>query len=174
MKEIFPDHPEGQLISAHPSQCGIREQGVTRVLDMPSFAFPTPDLFAVQRTALWKRAWRRYVSYMAALTEETGSTFQVARNAEHRQLMFDALRTAQRRLLVLSDQLSPRMVDRRFIDELEKCLTRGVKVALVYHRPERSAQEMLARLVISHKGLRLIHVSSERSMDGEVESSHAK
>jgi len=176
-KEIFPEYAEGQLISANPAQFGICRADEVTIGEFPRLEVPEEDAFTPERRALWKRAWHHYAQRLAVLTAEAGSTYQLVRNSEHRQLLFEALRTAEHRLLVLSDQLSTRVVNRRFVEELGNCLTRGVEVTLVYHRPERAAEETLIHVRGEQPALlRLLRVGSGTSSSSEIREleSHAK
>ena len=55
-------------------------------------------------------------------------------DGEHRDILWLALRTAKRRLLIASDQLGPEVVDSAFLRTLEERLSSGVLVAIVYRR----------------------------------------
>ena len=87
---------------------------------------------------LWKWSWIEYLRYVKKLTEaQTLSGSPPARvliDRQHRDTLWNALRTAQRRLLITSDQLGPEVVNRRLLEALRERLQSGVTVVLVYRR----------------------------------------
>jgi len=170
-RELFPEYAQGQLINAHPTQFGVRETHKSILPEVPHPPTPDNDPFAAERVRLWKHYARQVVS----LSAQAGATFHLVRDAQHRQMLFDALRTSQCRLLVLSDQLSTRMVNRRFTEALEACLTRGTMVTLAFRRPEQAAYEMLMRLHNSHAGnLHLLDLGGVQLAAKRGVESHAK
>ena len=83
---------------------------------------------------LWQRAWTEYSSTARALGTPPTTTARVLIDGQHRDILWRALRTAKKRILVASDQLGPEVVDGKFLRTLEERMSCGVFVALVYRR----------------------------------------
>ena len=83
---------------------------------------------------LWQRAWTEYSSTARALGTPPTTTARVLIDGQHRDILWRALRTAKKRILIASDQLGPEVVDGRFLRTLEERMSCGVFVALVYRR----------------------------------------
>ena len=91
------------------------------------------DLFTTA-LRLWQRAWTEYSSTARALGTPPTTTARVLIDGQHRDILWRALRTAKKRILIASDQLGPEVVDGRFLRTLEERMNCGVFVALVYRR----------------------------------------
>lgn len=83
---------------------------------------------------LWQRSWDEYLSAAKALATPPTTAARVLIDGQHRDILWRALRTAERRLLIASDQLGPEVVDGTFLRMLEERLSSGVIVAIVYRR----------------------------------------
>ncbi len=145
-KQLFPDYSDGHRIIDSPMSFGGSETPPAADVPMPSLPQALGaerEKFSAERLKLWKRNWKRHAKQLSRRIATLGPTFTLVRDAEHRQLLYDALRGAQTRILVLSDQLSTRVIDRRFVDELQHCLERGVEVLLTYRRPDADARGIL-------------------------------
>lgn len=94
---------------------------------------PNGDLLTTA-LRLWQRAWTEYSSTARALSTPPTTTARVLIDRQHRDILWRALRTAKKRILVASDQLGSEVVDDRFLQILEERLICGVFVALVYRR----------------------------------------
>src|SRR5271157_1638350 len=90
------------------------------------------------RIQFWRLRWQQYRTGMARAIAALRTTFRIVRDAEHRQLLYEALRSARFRLLIVSDQLSDRVVTRPFLKALNECLSRHVSVILIARRPRAS------------------------------------
>lgn len=84
----------------------------------------------------WSLAWVGYADRVAGwLAARRHPAAQVVLDSDHRDLLWRAVRTAQRRLVIASDQLSGKVVDDRLVAALAAALERGVDVTIVYGRP---------------------------------------
>ena len=83
---------------------------------------------------LWQRSWDEYLSAAKALAYPPTTAARVLIDGQHRDILWRALRTAKRRLLIASDRLGPEVVDSAFLRTLEERLSSGVLVAIVYRR----------------------------------------
>jgi len=95
--------------------------------------------------AAWALAWQRHADTVAADVIRRPPSVRLIRDGEHRDLLWTALRTARRYLLISSDGLAEDVVDRAFTEHVEQCLARGVDVTLVYRRARRESGELAAR-----------------------------
>jgi phosphatidylserine/phosphatidylglycerophosphate/cardiolipin synthase-like enzyme len=95
--------------------------------------------------AAWALAWQCYADTLAADVLRQPPSVRLIRDGEHRDLLWTALRTARRYLLISSDGLAEDVVDRAFTDYIEQCLDRGVDVTLVYRRARRDPGELAVR-----------------------------
>jgi phosphatidylserine/phosphatidylglycerophosphate/cardiolipin synthase-like enzyme len=105
--------------------------------DPPLTALASADPVDGPAVAAWAAAWRRRVEELAAASRRRRASVRLIRDGEHRDLLWTALRTARRHLLITSDGLAEDVVDQAFVDHVEQCLQRGVDVALVYRRARR-------------------------------------
>lgn len=173
-KGIFPDYIDAQLIDDSPAPMRTATGTMLQDLVVPSWS--TRDVvdkgaYAEARTALWKRQWQSHLQQVKQCFAQLGTTYTLVRDAEHRRLLYEALRGAQNRLVVVSDQLSTRVVDRLFLEALQLCLARGVWVLLLYRRPESAAVAALAKVHAVHPHS-FLHATADVSHAGLA--SHAK
>ena len=97
------------------------------------YASRSGDLLATA-SRLWQRSWDEYLAAAKALATPPTTAARVLVDGQHRDILWCALRTATRRLLIASDQLGPEVVDNAFLRTLEERLISGVLVAIVYRR----------------------------------------
>lgn len=96
---------------------------------------------------VWQGGWENYAVQMRHLLDARGATgLRLVREAEHRLLLNRALRTAERRLLIMGTTASASTLNADFLDALERRLARMVEVALVFARVHGDAEQLLARL----------------------------
>jgi phosphatidylserine/phosphatidylglycerophosphate/cardiolipin synthase-like enzyme len=107
--------------------------------DPPLTAFASEDPVDGPAATAWASAWRRRVEGLAVAARRRRASVRLLRDGEHRDLLWTALRTARRHLLITSDGLAEDVVDQAFVDHVEQCLERGVDVTLVYRRARREA-----------------------------------
>lgn len=84
---------------------------------------------------LWQRSWTDYLAVARVLAKTKATVGRVVIDGQHREILWQALRTAKKRLLIASDQLGPEVVDGRFLRRLEERLSAGVDIAIAYRRP---------------------------------------
>ena len=75
---------------------------------------PTSRALLTTASRLWQRSWNEYLSGVRALGMLPTTAARVLIDGQHRDILWRALRTAKKRLLVTSDQLGPEVVDGRF------------------------------------------------------------
>ena len=88
----------------------------------------------------WEQSWKRWTSDVRATAEVLGPSARVVEDGEHQSLLWGALRSARRRLLIASDRLSPEVVTPRFVEAIEARLRAGVAVVLINRRIARSTE----------------------------------
>nr|UUL70758.1 hypothetical protein [Vitiosangium cumulatum] len=99
---------------------------------------PTSPLAHVA-AGLWGLAWSDHHAALRAASKPRSVAARLLRDAQHRDLLWTGLRNAKRRLLIMSDQLGPEVLDERFLRHLEDRLQAGVRVTLVYRRLSQHA-----------------------------------
>ena len=124
------DFSRATVADTSPALC--LQRPVSPVID-PQSGPMNEELFTTA-LRLWKRSWIEYLSKARTLGTPPTTTAQVLIDGQHRDILWRALRTAEKRILVASDQLGPEVVDGRFLQTLEERLSCGVFVALVYRR----------------------------------------
>ncbi|GAA2683451.1 MULTISPECIES: phospholipase D-like domain-containing protein [Actinosynnema] len=90
---------------------------------------------------LWSRAWQDVGHRLADTVARLRPSVHLVRDHLHSSVLWDALGSASRRLLISSDQFSSTVVTTGFVRKLEECLDRGVNVALVYGRPHQEVDD---------------------------------
>jgi hypothetical protein len=121
-------------------------------------------------------AVRAWTSAWTALSEQIRDRFNARTDivatpvvdSEHRELLWRALRTAHRRLVVTSDWLGPDVCDERFREAVRDCLKRDVGVTIVYGRvdegPDSShAANELAALAAAYPDRMHVQVSGNHA-----------
>lgn len=124
---------------------------------------------------IWMADWFDYCERLLVEFDQLGTTFEVLRGAKHRQVLFHALRTAERRVFILSDRLTKNVINRKFVDEISACLKRSVAVSLICQRPESKPLNTLRALNGTVEGARLDIFIADGSPQGDLPgSNHAK
>lgn len=147
-KTIYPD-PEGaeELLD---SWFRFGTFGPSALADVPLPTMPRTrddDPYGPQRILLWMREWERRIAQTEAEGVRLLATHELVRNDEHDQWLQNALRSAERRLLIVSRVISDSAVQRRFVDDLKSCLNRPeMRVAMFYQKIDASALRELQAL----------------------------
>jgi phosphatidylserine/phosphatidylglycerophosphate/cardiolipin synthase-like enzyme len=89
----------------------------------------------------WAAAWAKRAQMLSAATDRRRPSVRLIRDGEHRDMLWSALSTATRNLLITSDKLADDVVDQTFLDQVEERVRRGVDVTLVYRRAMREGSE---------------------------------
>jgi phosphatidylserine/phosphatidylglycerophosphate/cardiolipin synthase-like enzyme len=93
----------------------------------------------------WAAAWRQRAGELEVAAQRQRPSVRLVRDGEHRDILWTALRTARRQLLITSDGLAEDVVDKAFVEHLSQCLKRGVDVTLIYRRPRRESGTQAAQ-----------------------------
>jgi phosphatidylserine/phosphatidylglycerophosphate/cardiolipin synthase-like enzyme len=83
---------------------------------------------------LWAEAWRSVTSQLMDVPNRLGPVIYLVADGTHRSSLWEALRNVSSRIVIASDQLSARVVTDDFIEQLRRCLVRGVNVSVLYRR----------------------------------------
>jgi phosphatidylserine/phosphatidylglycerophosphate/cardiolipin synthase-like enzyme len=172
-RDIYADHVDSRRIIEQTRLLGSPNAVPPEETTMPRLprrAEGERPEFDAERIALWKRDWRRHVGRLARQVRKLGATYRLVRDAEHRKLMYDAIRGAKQRLVILSDQVSSNVLNREFEDALAECTQRGAETVLVFRRRLPGTQEALDRIK-GRCGQRLRYVVADAD---EAVASHAK
>lgn len=159
-RNSFPDYQIGQRLLLLPDELGAAE--------IPSPVIPAtpeaPALAAVQGSARsgapairhWAQAWRAACNDLQALEQKYARGAALIVDREHREALWQALRTCEHRLIVFSDKLSADVVTDRFTRCVRGCLDRGAACILGYRREGASdtADGPAARLLPFTEGYR--------------------
>lgn len=121
------------------------------------------------RIAAWASAWTTYAEGLrTALAARTLPSVNTVTDGRHRELLWRAIGSARRRLVIASDQISDDVVDDRFTDGLRRRLDEpdGPHITVVYDRERASAcgtqaVERLRRLADDHPGR--MHLRRDRN-----------
>lgn len=159
----FPEYTPAQLMFGRAADFPFgAEAGAAAPPDRPS----PPDVgepsggaadLAPVAVRLWQADWEYYCRAGRRAGTPAGTQVRVLQDGQHREVLWEALRTARRRLLITSDQLGPEVVDARFAAALGERLRAGVRVALIHRRPTLAAgggntDALLAELAAGHPG----------------------
>lgn len=160
VRTIVPDGKMSRQVAIHAQDFDSGTATVTPArLTLPG---PPPDDMADDDTQVaravraWTSAWTAFAGQIRGRFEaRTDIVATPVVDSEHRELLWRAVRTAQRRLVVTSDRLGPDVCDERFREAVHDCLKRGVAVTIVYGRaaegPDGShAAHELAALADAH------------------------
>lgn len=177
-KEVYPDleHREGMLIE------GVDFGGGRTAPDSGTGGWPgrvridAADPAVVRQIDhVWRQKWDDYVSRLASSVTSLGTTFEIVRDAQHHQILYGAFRSAKDRIVVLSDRLNGRVVNRRFLDELSAALGRTqLRVALICQQPEPDPLQALRELEARFDGRLLVRVARAAPSTDAHGASHAK
>ncbi|UVS78599.1 phospholipase D-like domain-containing protein [Actinokineospora sp. UTMC 2448] len=141
--QTSPNYDHARAIIRDRSLFGDRSRSVDREpIVSPSFD-PTvedsPDRAAA--VTVWSQSWTSTGHGLAETFDSLRPVVQLVRDHFHSALLWKALRTAERRILVTSDQFSSAVVNPDFLERVRECLGRGVNVALVYGRLHRENED---------------------------------
>ena len=155
-RDTMPDYHIAQAIIAgsdsFPLPADARDEAGDTVAAAGSAVSPAPPLTAAAAAdelggpaaAAWALGWQRHADALAATVRRQPPSVRLIRDGEHRDLLWTALRTARRHLLISSDGLAEDVVDRAFTEHIEKCLQGGVDVTLVYRRARHESGQAAA------------------------------
>ncbi|WP_067178148.1 hypothetical protein, partial [Microtetraspora niveoalba] len=104
----------------------------------PPDALPGEDAEERTRGAVraWALAWAEHADRLRRrLTGRSLASAMIVEDGEHRELLWRALRVAERRLVISSHEVGDEVLDRRMAEALDRCLRRGVEVTVSYGRP---------------------------------------
>ena len=111
------------------------QDGPLKFPDMPLEPSDGDDEAAAFATRAWSHAWTDYAGRMADIAASRRQpAAQLVVDAAHRDLLGQAVRTAKRRLIITTDQLSGRVADDQLLAALTQALDRGCSVTIVYGR----------------------------------------
>ncbi|MDT3446729.1 hypothetical protein [Pseudofrankia sp. BMG5.37] len=117
--------------------------------DDPSLTSAASDAPADDAAAVvWAAAWRGRVEELAAAAVHDQPSVRLIRDGEHWDLLWSAMRTAQRTLVIVSEELATDVIDQAFVDTLDACVARGVNVTLIYRRARREDDRRAARRLV--------------------------
>jgi phosphatidylserine/phosphatidylglycerophosphate/cardiolipin synthase-like enzyme len=173
-REIYPEYADAQRLIDSVALFGGAGAALPAAAEMPALPESGERESAElqeHRTVLWKLEWRRHMVRLRERAETLPTTYSHVRDVAHRKLLFDAIRSAQHRLCIVSDQLSSGVLNLNFREEMVQCVNRGTEVLLVYRRPQAGAQEIL-RSLAAVCGDRLRHIAANGSE--RAGESHAK
>jgi hypothetical protein len=137
-RRAFPDWKAQRRIAVHGSEFGRPPPSAHRrrlvAEDPPDKPSERPEDAEIQ---LWAASWR---SVLLTLLEQRVRTAdrtaaRVLADGENRELFWDLLRSAQRRLVVADDRLAPVVADLALASEIRECRERGAAVQLICPAP---------------------------------------
>lgn len=144
-RNSFPDYQLGQRLLLLPDELGATE------IPSPSMPAPpeAPMLDTVQGSARtgspairhWAQAWHAACDDLQALEQKYINGADLIVDREHREALWQALRTCEHRLAVFSDKLSADVVTDRFTRHLRERLEHGASCVLCYRREGASDTE---------------------------------
>ncbi len=103
--------------------------------DMPLEPSEGVDEAAGAEAQAWSRAWTDYADRLADIAaSRVQPSAQLIIDGTHRDLLWRAMRTAKRRLIISTDRLSGRVADDRLLAGLAEALGRGCPVTVIYGR----------------------------------------
>ncbi|WP_369251038.1 hypothetical protein [Streptomyces sp. R41] len=133
VRTVAPDWTTAQAILPRPSWRGHdttspEATGVDRLPEPP----PSADSDG-SATAAWEAAWHAYAEgHREMLRSRSLPQVRWITGAHHDDLLWHALRKAERRLVIASNRISDRVVDDRFLALLRGRLERGVIVTVTH------------------------------------------
>ncbi|MFG2133929.1 hypothetical protein ACGFNV_40055 [Streptomyces sp. NPDC048751] len=133
VRTVAPDWTTAKAILPRPSWSAPdttppEATGVDRLPEPPP-----PDDTSGAATAAWEAAWRAYAEgHRELLRSRSLPQTRWVTGALHDNLLWHALRTVERRLVIASNRISDRVVDDRFLALLRGRLERGVIVTLAH------------------------------------------
>jgi phosphatidylserine/phosphatidylglycerophosphate/cardiolipin synthase-like enzyme len=137
-RDAFPDYRQSQRLLLLPDELGAVEPSEP-VVPLPP-EVPKPG--AVRGDAVgaspairhWATEWSAAHEKLQTLSLQHRHGAELVVDREHREALWSSLRSAERRLAILSDKLSADVVTDRFARHLRTRLAGGASCALVYRR----------------------------------------
>jgi phosphatidylserine/phosphatidylglycerophosphate/cardiolipin synthase-like enzyme len=148
-RTVVPSYEMSLQVLVTPQDFALRRPaddtplGDLRRPETPALDFPdTPlepsdgvDEAASAAAMAWSQAWADYADRIADIAaSRVQPAAQLVSDATHRDLLWRAIRTARRRLIISSDRLSGQVVDDRLLAGLAEALGRGCSVTVIYGR----------------------------------------
>jgi phosphatidylserine/phosphatidylglycerophosphate/cardiolipin synthase-like enzyme len=134
---VVPDYRVGRLVYDEPILFGLGS-GARRLREPPQILPPDDNSFARQ---LWHKEWTKRVRELRQDLDQTGTYAFAVDSAAHREVLFDAIATARRRLLIESPKVNVVATSPAFVRMLEEARARGVDVAVRYAEREPAGPE---------------------------------
>jgi phosphatidylserine/phosphatidylglycerophosphate/cardiolipin synthase-like enzyme len=176
--DCYPDYPEarGLLVSSESFRRvpDSRPRQVNEVTSAPpAVGDPADEQAVAARRSLWQQEWEVIADSLEARARLLPVHVDgVVIDAMHRSELNDALLTAERRLVITSDQLSPEIVSDRFLANVDELLRQGVHVRLIYGRWSKSHDPGNERVRTALT--RFTRAYGDRFAEREVPNWHAK
>jgi phosphatidylserine/phosphatidylglycerophosphate/cardiolipin synthase-like enzyme len=124
---------------------------------------PDDDPGVPGAVAAWTAAWTGFAQNISAMLDaRTATVATPVADDDHRELLWRALRNAKRRLVIASERLNAEVCNQRFRQAISDCLTRGVRVTIIFQGavsgPDGAgAISELKRLAAGHPGRFHLH-----------------
>ncbi|MBT2234424.1 hypothetical protein [Nonomuraea sp. NEAU-A123] len=140
-RKAIPDYLVSTMVQIrHGDFSDVRTPASARPLELP--ADPTDS-----DVAFWREAWIRYArSFRQKVSASASPWAEVVYDEAHRHLLSDALRSAERRILISSRRIGFEMGGTRLDDAVRAPLLRGVGVTVLHgedHTAEASTPGVL-------------------------------
>jgi hypothetical protein len=134
---------------------GPPPSGLRRVLPEPPPDDAGDDPQLADAIAAWTAAWTSYARGLARELDTSKAAVAVpAADGDHYELLWRALRTAARRVVIASRQLGPEVCNEAFRQAVSQCAERGVSVLIRFQeapgQPGEAAAAELTRLATVH------------------------
>ncbi|RME24433.1 MAG: hypothetical protein D6798_11255 [Deltaproteobacteria bacterium] len=137
-RNAFPDYLAAQRMLLLPAELGATEMAAPELPGAPAVpaAEAAAAASAVGRAAIshWESAWKHVASHLVDMADQMGGGVRLVVDREHREALWGALRSAGRRLAVLSDRVSVDVVTDRFIRALKARLDAGTAASFLFRR----------------------------------------
>jgi phosphatidylserine/phosphatidylglycerophosphate/cardiolipin synthase-like enzyme len=137
-RDAFPDYLSAQRMLLLPNELGASEIAVSPIPGVPMV--PAEEAASAGTTvgraaiAYWEEAWKALADGLVAVATAQGCGVRLVVDREHREALWAALRTADRRLAVTSDRVSVDVVTDRFVRTLKSRLDAGTQAAFLFRR----------------------------------------
>jgi len=171
VREIYPDFTQGSAIYCSAHHLGRSEaahgsdplaeadaSGV-RIPDSPDAPVIPPSADhrspeVVSLVNLWRLDWEKYAANLGGVVGASQTACRRVLNEEHRHLLWSALKNAEYRLLISSDQVTSDVVEPRFLQTLERRLREGrLTVTFVCQRLSEPARQALHPLLAQYRNV---------------------
>lgn len=134
-RKAIPDYGVGAMVQVrHGDFLEVREPVAPRPLNLPKTPPDTDtEPNAATAVAFWVDAWRKYADGFRQKVQASERPWaEVVYDEAHRHLLSDALRSAERRILISSRRVGFEMGGTRMESALRAPLTRGVDVTVTH------------------------------------------